>query len=137
MSELSVFIDESGDFGPFEPHSPYYLIALVFHNQAYDIAGQVTHLRRHIEQAGFRSGHNVHSAPLIRRERDYSSLDLAARRKLFRAQFGFMRLCDISYKVLLFRKREFPNHDRLVSRMSRDLKKNYLKPCSAKAFSFR
>jgi len=30
---LSVFIDESGDFGPYEPHAPYYLVAMVLHNQ--------------------------------------------------------------------------------------------------------
>ena len=30
MSVLSVFIDESGDFGPYEHHCPYYLITLVF-----------------------------------------------------------------------------------------------------------
>lgn len=29
---LSIFIDESGDFGPFETHNPYYLVAMVAHN---------------------------------------------------------------------------------------------------------
>ena len=33
MAELSVFIDESGDFGPYEPHAPYYIITLLFHDQ--------------------------------------------------------------------------------------------------------
>ena len=28
MSELSIFIDESGDFGPYEYHSPYYIISM-------------------------------------------------------------------------------------------------------------
>lgn len=31
MRELSIFIDESGDFGPFEKHAPYYVLSLVFH----------------------------------------------------------------------------------------------------------
>ena len=31
---LSVFVDESGDFGPFEAHSPYYLVSLVLHDQS-------------------------------------------------------------------------------------------------------
>jgi hypothetical protein len=30
MGELSVFIDESGDFGPYERHAPYYIITLLF-----------------------------------------------------------------------------------------------------------
>lgn len=29
MSRLSVFIDESGDFGSYEHHAPYYIITLV------------------------------------------------------------------------------------------------------------
>lgn len=32
MSEniLSVFIDESGDFGPYEIHAPYYLVSMIY-----------------------------------------------------------------------------------------------------------
>ena len=33
MAELSVFIDESGNFGPYEHHAPHYIITLVFHSQ--------------------------------------------------------------------------------------------------------
>ena len=40
MRELSVFIDESGDFGPYAPHSPFYLIALLFHDQSIDLSKQ-------------------------------------------------------------------------------------------------
>lgn len=38
---LSVFIDESGDFGPYEPHVPYYLVAMVLHNQNIDITENI------------------------------------------------------------------------------------------------
>lgn len=121
MAELSIFIDESGDFGPFEAHAPLYLITLVFHNQSNDISQQIAHLRRHIVEAGFPEQHAIHSAPLIRRERDYQNLDMTARRKLFRSLFNFMRLCNISYKAFVFKKKEFVDHDQLVSRMSRDV----------------
>lgn len=63
MSELSVFIDESGDFGSYEHHAPYYIITLVFHNQS----------------------------------------------------------SDISYKSFTFKKREFSDHDQMVSRISREI----------------
>ena len=33
MRELSIFVDESGDFGPYETHAPFYLFTLVFHDQ--------------------------------------------------------------------------------------------------------
>ncbi|WP_322154331.1 DUF3800 domain-containing protein [Paratractidigestivibacter sp.] len=121
MAELSVFIDESGDFGPYERYAPYYIITLLFHDQSADISGQIGHLKRHLVEQGFAETHAVHSAPLIRRERDYSGMDLTERRKLFRSLFNFMRLCDISYKSFVFRKREFADHDKMVSRISRDV----------------
>ena len=34
MSELSMFIDESGDFGEVKERPAYYLVTMVFHNQA-------------------------------------------------------------------------------------------------------
>lgn len=69
MSELSVFIDEPGDFGSYEHHAPYYIITLVFHDQSSDISEQIKHLRRHLVEQGFAENHAIHSAPLIRRER--------------------------------------------------------------------
>ncbi len=30
---LSIFIDESGDFGPYNPAAPYYLVAMILHDQ--------------------------------------------------------------------------------------------------------
>lgn len=121
MRELSVFIDESGDFGPLEPHSPYYIIALVFHDQASGISEQISVLEKRVREAGFQGGHNIHTAPLIRRERDYSSLEMAPRRRLFRSLFEFVRHCDVSYEAFLFRKREFAGHDQMVSRISREV----------------
>ena len=34
VSELSIFIDESGDFGTYDIRSPYYIITMVFHDQS-------------------------------------------------------------------------------------------------------
>jgi len=34
MKELSVFIDESGDFGESKDNSAYYLVTFVFHDQS-------------------------------------------------------------------------------------------------------
>lgn len=121
MGELSVFIDESGDFGLYERHAPYYIITLLFHEQRFDISDQIEHLKRHLVEQGFPATHAIHSAPLIRREKDYSGMNLTARRKLFRSLFNFMRLCDISYKSFVFRKSELADHDKMVSRISRDV----------------
>lgn len=33
MSELSVFVDESGDFGALAAHYPFYIVSLVVHDK--------------------------------------------------------------------------------------------------------
>ncbi|MBR6581956.1 MAG: hypothetical protein IKK66_11760 [Ruminococcus sp.] len=38
MKELSIFVDESGDFGEYEKHAPYYIVTMVFHDQRVDIS---------------------------------------------------------------------------------------------------
>ena len=91
------------------------------HDQSKSIDKQVAHLRRHVAEMGFDVGHAIHSAPLIRREKDYAEMGLPSRRRLFRSLLTFMRLCDVRYKAFVFRKREFDHHDALVSRMSRDV----------------
>ena len=41
LRELSAFIDESGDFGDYCFHSPYYIIAMIFHKQSTDIQRRI------------------------------------------------------------------------------------------------
>ena len=94
----------------------------MFHDQSKDIYEQIAHLRKHVSEQGFEKSHAIHSAPLIRREKDYEYLDLTSRRKLFRSLFTFMRLCDVRYKSFLFHKAVFQNdHDKMVSNISRAL----------------
>lgn len=38
MKELSIFIDESGDFGETQDSNAYYLVTFVFHNQSNEIS---------------------------------------------------------------------------------------------------
>ena len=44
MKELSVFIDESGDFGEYDDQAPYYIITMVFHDQSQAITEAVQKL---------------------------------------------------------------------------------------------
>ena len=49
MKELSIFVDEAGDFGDYEKHNPYYIVTMVFHNQAAEIDEEITVLNRNLE----------------------------------------------------------------------------------------
>ena len=69
MSEkiLSVFIDESGDFGPYEIHAPYYLVSMILHNQNTDINENIKFFDTHLLNLGYQH-HAIHTGPLIKRE---------------------------------------------------------------------
>ena len=41
MKEISIFIDESGDFGEYQIHSPYYIVSIVFHEQKKNHIGKM------------------------------------------------------------------------------------------------
>ena len=76
MSErrLNVFIDESGDFGPYEFHSPYYLVSVVLHDQDNDIGGDIRVYNSRLQNMGYED-HTIHTGPLIRRESVYSKTE--------------------------------------------------------------
>ena len=50
---LSVFIDESGDFGEIKERPAYYLVTFVFHDQNKNIDKQVLKLEESVKAAGF------------------------------------------------------------------------------------
>lgn len=62
MKELSIFCDESGDFGPTSNHSPRYLISLVLHDQSKDIGPQIERFRGELQATA--SQHTRPSIPL-------------------------------------------------------------------------
>ena len=71
MKELSIFVDESGDWGEYKAHSPYYIISFIFHDQSVDIHEELTRLENDLKSIGY-SGHCLHAGPIIRGE-EYSN----------------------------------------------------------------
>lgn len=108
---LSIFIDESGDFGKFESHCPFYLVTMILHDQSHDINELVSKFDEHLCNAGFPI-HAVHSGPLIRRESDlYINLEREERRFLFNALFNFARKLD--FQFLCIQMKKSPENDRI------------------------
>jgi len=121
LRELSIFIDESGDFGPLEKHAPYYVLSLVFHDQTNDISDHLDKIHDALVARGLPPDHAIHTGPLIRREQDYKWLDMPSRRSIFRVLVDFVRTCDITHHSWVFNKRELRDSDQLVSQMSRQV----------------
>ena len=102
---LSIFIDESGDFGDFQKHSPFYLVTMLFHNQADTIDADNAILDENIKNIGF-DIHALHTGPIIRREGYYRNNSKDDRRKLLRALFGYWRHVPVQYVTLRIDKKE-------------------------------
>jgi len=120
MRELSIFVDESGDFGSYESHSPYYLLTFVFHDQAESISEQVALLDTMLSQDGFPI-HTIHTSPLIRKEGHYYHLGNSQRKALFSRLYYFARKTSFTYQTFTFRKREFESETALLLAMARSL----------------
>ena len=52
---LSIFIDECGDFGPTQQHSPFYVLSLVLHDQNDDITGHLDRIHDALQVRGLES----------------------------------------------------------------------------------
>lgn len=127
---LSVFIDESGDFGQFNPASPNYYVAMVLHNQKINISKNIDALDRQISNWGYPE-HTIHTGPLIRRESVYKN-DLRENRKaLFNALYHFTRMLDVQYLCPVINqgecveKSKLAYTDKLTKEIANKLRTNY------------
>lgn len=121
MNELSIFVDESGDFGCYQKHAPYYIITMVLHDQNVDITGEIKKLDMSLESVGYSDGQAIHTEPLIRREVPYQEYLPNERRYIFSKLYYFTLNCNIKYKAFVFRKNEFDDVFKLEARMAREL----------------
>lgn len=122
---LSVFVDESGDFGQYDAHSPYYLVAMILHNQDIDITANITVMDEHMKNLGYEK-HAIHTGPLIRRESDYVNEYVEDRKRLFNALFNFARRLDFNYACSLIKKSECPDVVTMTGKLSRAIKNDIL-----------
>ena len=118
MSELSIFIDESGDYGT---NSEFYLLTFVFHEQDKPIDRQIAILDESLGNMGYPNTKALHTGPMVRKEDEYQNMALQDRRKLFARLLGFAHSCNISYKSFCLCKREYPDPLVLKNRLAREV----------------
>lgn len=120
---LSVFIDESGDFGVFDPHSPFYIVSLILHDQTIDISDSIRKFKQHLSDIGFQK-HAIHSAPLVRKDvPEYKNMQREDRRKLFNSLFNLARKLPIHYISVTIPKQSSSNEIELTHKLTQELKK--------------
>lgn len=120
MKELSIFIDESGDFGEYNYHSPYYIITMVFHDQSMSIDDALKQLDDRLNIMEL-ADHCVHTGPLIRHEEDYIYMSLNERQRILNKLIAFVRNVDIKYKSFYIEKKHIENKIEATGKLSKSI----------------
>lgn len=120
MKELSIFIDESGDFGEYSHHSPFYIITMVFHNQQDDIQLAVSKLNQELSYLNLDSL-CIHTGPIIRKEEIYVHMPIDERRRIFNKIVAFIRQIDIRYKCFYIEKKHISDVVEATGKLSKQI----------------
>lgn len=120
MKELSIFVDESGDFGEFDSHTPFYILSLVLHDQKVDIKDDLALLESEMRNIGW-PDHCIHAGPIIRAEYEYKECSLHERQQIIRRLMTFTRKLDIRYKSIYVEKKKELDEIELTGKLSRQL----------------
>lgn len=121
MRELSVFIDESGDFGK-PTHLPAnYLVTFVFHDQDNDISKNVAKLDESLSTSGFEIDY-IHMGPIVRREDVFRSMTLDERRRLAYKMLNFYTHCQLLHKTIIINRKEAMGKVELSGKLAKELK---------------
>ena len=118
--KLSIFLDEAGDAGPYEYHSPYYVVSFVFHDQKNDISLLIEELDNKMDDIGY-SDNTIHTGPIIRNEKDYKDENLDVRQKIFKYLMAFFRRCPIKCHTIYIEKKHIEDRMEISSKLSKQL----------------
>ena len=121
MKYLTIFIDESGDFGKFDKNCPFYLVTMLFHNQNENIASEMMRLDGSLTMKGYEK-HCLHTGPLIRKEEVYKLLSIDERKRILNSFMAFAAKIDISYATFIIEKKDGENQFKLISKLSAQIK---------------
>lgn len=117
MSDLSVFVDESGTQ---EGMTAYYVVTYVLHDQSDDISWRFRTYEGALKRKGL-PNIPFHATPLMRAHDAYANLDIAQRKYLLVSFNMLVQKLPIRYRSFVYRSREFGNAQRLQSLIRRDL----------------
>lgn len=115
MSELSLFLDESGSDNL---RDTYYILALVVHEQSDDLAESISRYQGSLREKGL-SDIPFHATPLLSGHDAYAGMDIAERKRLFSAFRVFFRHLPVRYGLVVLRTREYGTVDDVAAAMRR------------------
>ena len=122
MRELSVFVDESGDFGETRERPSYYLVTMLYHDQSHNISKKICKLTESIRKAEYNIEY-IHTAPIIRREGIFSKYSINDRRKLIYKMLNFFNICKVSYNTIVIDRKDAVNKIQLSAKLIKSISK--------------
>lgn len=117
MSDLSIFVDESGGQNG---TSRYVLMTLVFHEQSSLIGSAINEYERALADKGLPYV-PFHASPLINGKDAYSNLEHETRHRMFSTFFVFARKLPVSYKVFAYRRSELGDASSFTAKLKKDM----------------
>lgn len=109
MSELGIFIDESGTIDGKSSNkeilNDYYIVSFLFHDKSNNIQEEINNLGNCLNFYNLDSNFPIHTMPLIRQQKPYKDLTADIRRKLFHQMFQFMRRLKLKHKTFVCNKK--------------------------------
>lgn len=118
MSDLSIFVDESGDLGEI---SRYYLVTFIVHDQADDIEHTVSLYERALRNKNL-DDLPFHFGPLLTGHEHYENLEIEMRKQHLAAFRIFAEQSPYFYHPFIYRKKTFgKDTDRLLRALKMDL----------------
>ena len=108
MSELGIFIDESGCFDKTYTNinlKDIYIVSFLFYTKSLHIEDDIKVFENFLFENGFKNQLPIHTMPLIRKQKPYNELDRETRKRLFHHLFQFMRKLKIKHKTFVCDKK--------------------------------
>ena len=118
MKELSIFIDESGDFGKIRGEGDYYLVTFVYHDQSQSIYQDTVKLEESIKLSGFDIEY-IHTGPIIRKEGIFENYSLDDRRKLIYKMLNFVMKCPIRFYTISIKRKDAMDRIQLSGKLGK------------------
>lgn len=119
-ADLSIFVDELGDFGKYDIKSPYYIVSLVFHDQSVSINDEINKFDNYLNEIGF-GDIIIHTGPIIRQENIYRNIDKKTRKKIINRFVAFVKKLDIKYITIAVDKKHIKDVTELSGKLSKEI----------------
>lgn len=108
---ISIYIDESGNFDFSKQGSKFYVLSFVM----IDSSIENKEVFKGVKYKSF------HAVPLIKGQDEFLGLSTIERRKIFRNFATCVEIAPITYKCFFLNKRDFENKEQFIKKLVRDM----------------